>query len=163
MEGWTTEERRDEARGTRVVKNRDIQALADVLPVMQLVARAEEMTEWQRERMTNITQHLTGMPGGGGLPKGLDSQLVALEEAEDRWKQKLRDYTRALRRAERILNGIENLQMRAFVVMKYVMDVPDVEIRRELNLSEWAFSRARKAVEEAETMRDVVWRERYLV
>lgn len=151
-----------EQEKAKTVKNRDLQTLADVLPTMQLVCRAEEMTLWQRERMTNITQHLTGMPGGGGSPKGLDSMLVSFESAAERWQQKLRDYTRALRRAERILNGIDSLEMRAFVVMKYVMDVPDTEIRRELNLSEWAFGRARKAVEEAPDMRSVVWRERYM-
>ena len=88
--------------------------------------------------------------------------MVWYNSAAERWQQKIRDYTRALRRAERILNGIDSLEMRAFVVMKYVMDVPDTEIRRELNLSEWAFGRARKAVEEAPDMRSVVWRERYM-
>ena len=60
-----------------VIRNRDIPVLADVLAIMQDVRMTEEQKAWQRDRLTNITPHLTGMPGGGGLPKGLGFQPVA--------------------------------------------------------------------------------------
>lgn len=48
-------------------RNRDIPLLADVLPIMQAVCHIERQRDWQKDRMANITQHLTGMPGGGGV------------------------------------------------------------------------------------------------
>ena len=53
--------------------------------------------------------------------------------------------------------------MRTFVVMKYVMDVSDSEIRRELNMTKHGFYRARKCVEEASCMAAVKWQERYIL
>lgn len=50
-----------------VIHNRDIPLLADVLPIMQAVCHIERQRDWQKDRMANITQHLTGMPGGGGV------------------------------------------------------------------------------------------------
>lgn len=38
---------------------------------------------------------------------------------------------------------------------RILMDVPDMEIKRGLNRSEWAFRRAQMAVEEAGSMWDV--------
>ena len=55
------------------VKNIDIPLMANILPIMQEVYGIEKRREWQKDRMFNITQHLSGMPGGGGTPKGLDS------------------------------------------------------------------------------------------
>lgn len=53
--------------------------------------------------------------------------------------------------------------MRTFVMMKYVMDVPDVKIRQELNMTWRGFDRARRAVEDAPSMAAVKWQERYIV
>ena len=65
-----------------VIHNRDIPLLADVLPIMQEICQIEQRRDWQRDRMLNITQHLTGMPGGGSVPKGLDEAILAkLDEA----------------------------------------------------------------------------------
>lgn len=55
----------------RVIKNRDILLLSRVLCVMQDVCSLERRCEWQRDRMFNITQHITGMPGGKGMPSGI--------------------------------------------------------------------------------------------
>ena len=162
-------ERRADGEGTEkwrepvVVRNRDIPVLCDILPVMQLVCATERRLDWQHDRMTSMSQHISGMPGGGSLPQGLDEAFARLSDAVEEHTKELMQYNKELREAERILNGIENRSMRAFVVMKYVMDAPDTEIRRELNMTEWGFGRARKAVEEAENMDSVVWRERYIV
>ena len=152
-----------ESKKPVVIRNRDIPILADVLPTMQLVNQTERRLDWQHDRMLSINQHISGMPGGGSLPKGLEDAFAMLEEAGEAHEGQLKQYNHELRAAERVLNAIESRTMRAFVVMKYVMDVPDAEIRRELNMSEWGFNRARKAIEEAETMASVVWRERYIL
>ena len=153
----------ESSREAAVIRNRDIPVLCDVLPVMQLVCATEKRLDWQHDRMTAMSQHISGMPGGGTLPQGLDEAFATLYEAGEDHEKELLQYNKELRAAERILNGIESRTMRAFVVMKYVWDVADAEIRRELNMTEWGFNRARKAIEEAENMGAVVWRERYIV
>ena len=152
-----------ESKKPVVIRNRDIPILADVLPTMQLVNQTEQRLDWQHDRMLSISQHISGMPGGGMLPKGLEDAFAALEEAGESHSEQINQYTHELREAERVLNGIESWSMRAFVLMKYVMDVPDAEIRRELNISERRFERARKSIEEAESMAAVVWREKYIL
>lgn len=146
-----------------VIRNRDIPLLADILPTMQLVCEAERRLDWQHDRMLSINQHISGMPGGGGLPKGLEDAFCMLEEAGALQEERVKEYICELREAERILNGIPSRAMRTFVVMKYVMDAPDAEIRRELNMTEWGFNRAKKSVEEAENMASVKWLEKYIV
>ena len=37
------------------------------------------------------------------------------------------------------------------------------EVRRELNMTEYGFNRARNAIERAKDMQSVVWRERYIM
>ena len=45
----------ERAEAAAVVCNRDIPVLQDVLPVMQLVNRTEELRGWQRGRAEKIT------------------------------------------------------------------------------------------------------------
>ena len=144
------------------VCNRDIPLLSEILYIMQDICHIEERRDWQRDRMTNITQHLTGMPGGG-MPKGLDDAFSMLSEIDEEHEARCKDYVRQLRKAQKILNSIESRTMRTFVVMKYVMDVPDVKIRQELNMTWRGFDRARRAVEGATCMASVKWHERYIV
>lgn len=146
-----------------VIRNRDILLLADVLSIMQEICQIEQWRDWQRDRMLNITQHLTGMPGGGGTPKGLDEAFALLSELDEEHEQRCKDYVRQLKAAQKILNGIESRSMRAFVTMKYVMDVPDAQIREELNMTRTGFNRARRCVESAECMAMVKWHERYIL
>ena len=146
-----------------VIRNRDIPLLADVLPIMQEICQIEQWRDWQRDRMLNITQHLTGMPGGGGTPKGLDEAFALLSELDEEHEQRCKDYVRQLKAAQKILNGIESRSMRAFITMKYVMDVPDAQIREELNMTRTGFNRARRCVESAECMTMVKWHERYIL
>lgn len=146
-----------------VIHNRDIPLLADILPIMQEICQIEQRRDWQRDRMLNITQHLTGMPGGGGMPKGLDEAFALLSELDEEHEQRCKDYVRQLKAAQKILNGIESRSMRAFVTMKYVMEVPDAQIREELNMTRTGFNRARRCVESAECMAMVKWHERYIL
>lgn len=146
-----------------VIRNRDIPLLADVLYIMQEVRLIEQRRDWQRDRMLNITQHITGMPGGGGNPKGLDDAFALLSELDEAHEQRCKDYVRQMKTAQKILNGIESRSMRAFVTMKYVMNVSDSEIRQELNMTRTGFNRARRCVESADCMAAVKWRERYIL
>lgn len=143
------------------MKNRDIPKLADLLPTMQLVNATERRLDWQHDRINSMQQHITGMPGGSALPAGLEDVFAKLCEAGEAHEKGLRQYLADLRETERILNGIKSRELRAFVVMKYVFDATDAEIRRELNMSEYRMGKARQAVEEAENMKAVIWKDRY--
>lgn len=146
-----------------VIHNRDIPVLAEVLSVMQTVSQIEQRRGWQRDRMTHITQALSGMPGGGGSPKGLDYAIAALDELDREQQEECLNYVRQLKKAQKILNEIESQTMRAFVVMKYVMGCSDTEIKKELNLNRRGFERARRSVENARSMGAVKWKERYIL
>jgi hypothetical protein len=143
------------------VKNRDIIKLQRVVSLMQDIRALEDRRGWQKDRMTNITQHLSFAPGGR-TPQGLDAAYASLSELEGKHRQKVKAYARELRATERILNSIENPNMRTFVVMMYVLNLTHREVRAELNMSEWGFRRAKEAVEQAKSMERVVWRERYI-
>lgn len=143
------------------VRNKDIPLLADVLSVMQLVCKTEEIRQWQRERMVSITSHLTGMPGGRNSTKGFEDAFAALSETDEEYQRLCAEYASKLKAAQEIIDGIASDTMRAFVVMKYVMFVPDVEIRRELAMTRRRFDAAREGIENARSMKSVKWSERY--
>ena len=149
-------------RTARAVSNRDIPTLTEVLSIMQAVGEIEQRRGWQRDRMSHITQTISGMPVGGS-PKGLDAALAALDELDREQREECLLYVRQLRKAQAILNGIENLNMRTFVVMRYVMGCSDAEVRRELNLGRRGFERARRCVENARSMAAVKWQERFIL
>ena len=71
-----------------VIRNRDIPLLSDVFYIMQEICQIEQRRDWQRDRMLNITQHLSGMPGGGGVPKGLDEAFSLLSELDEEHEQR---------------------------------------------------------------------------
>ncbi len=145
------------------VKNKDILLLADVLPIMQEVCAIEERRDWQRDRLSNITQHLTWTPGAHGPSRGMDDAFAMLSEIDEEHEEKCREYTRLLKKAQKILNGIESRSMRTFVLMKYVMDRPNTEICDELNMGRKGFERAKRSIEEADCMTAVKWKEKYIL
>ena len=146
-----------------VVRNRDIPLLTEILYIMQEVKLLEEQRDWQHDRLTHITQHLTGMPGGGGQVHGYEDAFARLSELDEEHENRCVEYSQQLKQAQKILNGISSRSMRVFVLMKYVFDVPDTEIREELNMTRRYFEKARRAVEEAPDMAHVKWQERYAV
>ena len=158
-----TENTPAESGGPVKIQNKDIPLLADVFCIMQDIKQIEQRREWQQDRMFNITQHLTGMPGGGGSPRGLDEAFAILSEIDDEHKQRCKEYARQLRKAQKILNSIESRSMRTFVTMKYVMDAPDTEIRQALNMTRRGLERAKRSVETASCMAAVKWQERYIL
>ena len=145
------------------VKNKDILLLADVLPIMQEICALEEHRDWQHDRMSNITQHLTWTPGAHGPGRGMDDAFAMLSEIDEEHEDKCKQYARLMKKAQKILNGIESHSMRTFVLMKYVMDRPDTEIRDELNMGRRGFDRARRSIEEADNMASVKWKEKYIL
>ncbi len=146
-----------------VVRNRDIPLLADILYIMQEVCAIEQRRDWQKERMYNITQHLTGMPGRSGGATGLDEAFALLSEIDEEHEERCKEYVQQLKEAQRILNDIESRSMRSFVVMKYVMGMQDTEIRQELNLTRRAFEKAKRSIEDADCIANVRWQERYIL
>lgn len=146
-----------------IIRNRDIPTLTEVLCIMQEIQMLEKQRGWQRENLFSMAQRLTGMPGGGGLPKGLDDPFARLAELDEEQKRRAGEYEKQLRAAEEILNTIPAQSLRTFVKMKYVMNAPDSEIRKELNMTRRGFDRARKCVEDAPDMVSVRWSEKYVV
>ncbi len=145
------------------VNNKDIPLLSRVLYIMQDIALLEKKQIFQRDIMLNITQHITGMPSGKGTARGIDDMLGILSELGSEYNEKVREYTRDLKTAERIINGIPSVTMRTFVTMRYMFGMPKKTIMRELNLSRWGFDRAVRAVENAPNMASVKWHERYIL
>ena len=143
-----------------VVRNRDIPLLQDVLPAMQAICQTEKLQTMQRQRMQRLTASLTGMPGSG-TAQGLDAAMAALDELSREQGEACREYARILRRAQHILNGIQSRQLRAFVMMKYVMSLPDAAVRKELGMTRRGMESAKHAAQDAPDMASVEWRDRY--
>ena len=146
-----------------LIRNRDIPKLQRVYYIMQDIVSLENRRDWQKDRMTNITSHLSGMPGGGGAKGGMEDAFARISDIEEKHRLLVKKYTRELRHAEQIINGIENENMRTFVMMMYVDNIPAVEVRERLNMTRRGFERAKTSVEQAVCMRDVVWHERYIL
>jgi hypothetical protein len=154
---------RERSRDVRVVRNKDIPILAQVLSTMQLVCSLEGRCQWQRDRLYNITRWITGMPRSKSPPQGLDAAFAAIDDTNAAHGKQIAQYLHELKVAERIVNGIESRTMRAFVVLMYIEGLPPEQVREELNLTEWGFRRARESIEQAEDMKSVVWREKYII
>ena len=152
-----------QARETIRIRNRDIPILSRIICVMQDVRATEKRINWQEDQLGNITVNMSGMPKGGGMPNGFDAVYAALDALCETHKERLAQYMHELAEAEKILNNIQNPKMRTFVQMMYVEELPHAVVRRELNMTEYAFNKARHAVEQAESMKTVVWRERYMI
>lgn len=141
------------------IRNRDIHLLSVVLYTMQDVSATEQKRMWQQDRLWNMTQRITGLPGGSHVPSGYDANFAEIGEIEEKYAEELDKYTEELAAAERILNSIKSRTMRTFVTMKYVLHMPDKAIMRELNIRRWRYESMREAVEDAESMDKVRWSE----
>lgn len=140
------------------IKNKDIRALQSIMVIMQKVRSLEERAKWEKDRMNNITSHLSFTSRGGSVPSGLDRAFAELSDLEEQHKDEVIRYTKELKRAENIINSIEYESMRIMVFMLYVEQLPLTEVRERLNMSRRNFDAARKAIESANNMESVVWR-----
>ena len=143
------------------IRNRDIPLLSRVLYTMQDVCATEQKRMWLQDRLWNITQKLTGMPGGSGFPQGLDAPLADISDMEEQYRAELPGFCAELKEAEEILNAIPVSEMRTFVTMKYVIGMTRKEIMVRLNMRRWQYDRLCENIEQAQDMAHVVWPERY--
>lgn len=143
------------------VRNRDVVALKNVKSLMSQIESIERRIKWQRERMQNITQHLSWTHGGGAVV-GMDDAFEKLSEMEESHKELIAQYAKEMRRAEGILSGIESMSMRAFVNLTYLEMMGAAQVRERLGMSEYGYKRARRAIETAQDMRQVKWHEKYM-
>lgn len=145
-----------------VVQNADIIVLQRIFYAMQDVCAMEDRCQWEEDRLFHITQHLSHT-SGGGEKKGLDDGIISRMEAKDNYRSQLRQYQAELEEAEKILSSIKNPNMRTFVTLLYVLMLPGEEVRKRLNMTEYGFKKARKAIEDAESMQTAEWADRYVL
>ena len=131
--------------------------------IMQDVSITERKRMWLQDRLWNMTQKLTGMPGGHGEPKGLEVHFAAIGEMEEQYRAELPECLRELQEAETVLNAIPIREMRTFVTMKYVLDMSRKEIMSRLNLKRWKYNNICNRIEQAQDMAHVDWPERYIL
>lgn len=144
----------------RYVKNRDVLLMSRIFEIMQDIISLENRSDWQYERLFSITRRLTGMPGGGGLPQGMEGTIAEVNELNERYGDRLKNYVHALKEAEKILNAMPE-SMQTFVRAYYIDGLTRAEVMRELNMTKWAFDHARESIEQAECMAKVKWKEKY--
>lgn len=152
---------RKNGRAPEKIRNKDVIALSRVLYALQDVSMTEQKRLWQQDRIWNITQKLTGMPGGRGAPGGLDALFAAISEIEEQYEADCAEYLRELQTAEAIINSIPSRTMRTFVTMKYMLDMPNQQIMTRLNMGRKSFERICRDIEQAPDMASVQWIERY--
>lgn len=146
------------------VCNKDILLITHIPMLMEEINEIEKRREWQQQRLYIIkAQRMTGMPGGGGRPRGLDEGFAALSELDYEHNRLIKSYVREVKRAWKVIDDIESATMRAFVKMKYMSNYPDTKIRSKLNMSRRGFERAKECIESAPCMAAVKWHERYIM
>ncbi|MBE5791641.1 MAG: DUF1492 domain-containing protein [Clostridiales bacterium] len=145
-----------------VVNNRDIIVLQRVFFAMQDVCALEQKYQWEEDRLFHITAHLSPAAGGGAR-KGHDDGVLDGMEKKDEYFKSAEKYKNELKEAEDIINSIENKNMRTFVVLMYVFMMNGEEVRKRLNMTQYSFQQARKAIEDAENMQKAVWHDRYML
>jgi hypothetical protein len=141
-------------------KNRDAELMEGIFDLMNETVSVEKRSEWTYERMFSITRKMTGMPGGGGNAPGMDGMLAEVEELNGFYGEKLKRCLAMLRKAERVLNGIENQRMRTFVQMVYIDRAAKGKVMKDMEMSEYMFEKCVERIEVAESMRKVKWPER---
>lgn len=149
-----------EQRTSRMVKNKDITLLQEIRLIELDIVSLEKRAQWERDRMSSITQHLSS-GGGGGSPSGLDEAFAAISETEERHRKLIGQYAKVVNKAERIIGRIASHQMRTMVRMLYVDNVADIAVQSVLRMSRRMFENARATIESAECMADVKWNDKY--
>lgn len=150
-----------EQRQARMVKNKDIPLIQQIPALKQMIISLEQRRQWEESRTQKVTQSFSAVPSGGGTRRTMDDTIAAIEEISENHALQLKQYERQLRKAERIINEIRNVNMRAFVTMLYLDGVPDGAVQAVLKMSRWGFENARRCIEDAEDMASAKWTDRY--
>ena len=119
------------------MNNKDIPLLSRIFYIMQDIRSLQHRSDFHDEQLYSTTKRLTGMPGGGGMPHGFDSIIGELEEVNHEYGEKIAEYVEELKKAEKILNGIEEPKMQIFVRALYVDQLAQTEVMRELEMTEY--------------------------
>lgn len=149
----------------RKIRNKDVILLQKVKGIMCEVVSLEKRRRFSEEQMYILTRRITGMPGRkGGTPSGFESAYAEMDAHADKYREQIKEYMHTLKLAENMLNEIPSITMRAFVAMMYLDDVPLVEIRTELSMTEYAINKARRVIEESADMKEAAskWKEKYI-
>lgn len=126
----------------------EIQLLQDILPIMQRIRQLEMQAEWEHDRMTNITAHLSPDKGSGhGNALNMDDIFARIDALQGRHRALMGVYEKKMRRAEAVINGIGNERDRAFAVMVYVEGFAAADVKKELNLSDWDYRQTKQRLE----------------
>lgn len=150
-----------EERKARIARNKDIPLLREVGDVMLEIEALEKRRKWEKDRMYHITQQLSGSAGGGNAPCGYDEAFAAVADIEEKHRLMIKQYIRKINKASQLILDLPSQKMRTFVRMMYMDNETDVNVRKKLKMSRWAFDNARRAVEQAEDMQSVIWNDRY--
>lgn len=149
--------------GSIVVNNRDIPKIEKVLCIMREMKEIEKRIDEIYERMTNTTQHLSPLPRSGQPPAGMEIAFGKIDEWQEKSRNRMNEYMDVLEEAEEILNGIGNYKMRLMVMLKYMQNAPNREIKEALGMSEWEFRKAKECIENARDMKSIRWKDKYIV
>lgn len=144
------------------INNKDIRVLRESLYCKRLADSVAEQRQWENDQKIDISQHITGMPSAKGGVNGLDSTFARIDELQQKHRREVEKYIEATNKTDEILNGISNLNMRAFVRLMYVDQKPYVDIQKELNMSRRGFAKAKFCVETATSMAAVKWPDKYI-
>lgn len=144
------------------IVNRDIPLLMEAVAIREAKTLAEEKLYEVQSSVINISQHISDMPRGGGLPSGLDGSVIRLMDAVDRYKAECLRLDHLLKKIDSIIHDIPTITMRVFVEMKYVKCMPGADIMESLKMSRRRYERAVRLIEEADSMASVKWPEKYI-
>lgn len=139
------------------VKNRDIQMIMSIRPMMQQIVAIEQRKNWEKMRLGNITAHFSLLPGGNGTMRKMDDALANMEALAESHAEKVRHYVNLIRKAEMAIQNIPSVEGQSFVIMKYMDGKSDTDVRAALNMSRFSYENLRKRVEEAGRLADVKW------
>ena len=109
--------------------NVDLAKLRGVAYAIREIEQIENSLERLGEKLYRCTsQSNGGMPRGGGLPSGMEGDLAVLEELEQKWREKMKEYGERALEAEHVLEQIKNDRVRLFVRLYYLENAPVADV-----------------------------------
>lgn len=136
--------------------NRDIANLRRVPCIMADIEALERRIRWERDRMTNITTHLSLCSGGRGR-MGIDDALSAIYEIDGEHKQLCERYRAELKNARDIMARVPNGKQKTAIWLYYVEREKAETIRRKLKISDWKWRDFIRRIETVDAMEKVAW------
>ena len=143
------------------IHNPDIRRIREIPYLRESLEALERRRDWARGRCERITRQFSPVSGGGGgARRPMDDMAAELEELDRRYQLLMKSYLRQLRHAERLLAGIESLQLRTFITLAYLEDRKGPDIQKRMNMSRWVYENSRRICEEADSIGEIKWHDR---